>query len=94
MPAAAAEAREELAYILDQSGHEAAMRWHAGFEAAVNSLGEMPRACAVAREQEAFPDVELRQLLYHAHRIVFLVRGDEVIVLHVRHAARRDLGNL
>ena len=63
-----------------------AQRWYEGLEAAIQSLKQMPAACALARENDAF-DIELRQLVYKSHRIIFTIRDDIVRVLHVRHTA-------
>ena len=47
--------------------------------------------CARAREHAAFPDLELRQLLFKSHRIIYKVAGDEVFILHVRHGRQDSL---
>lgn len=50
----------------------------------------MPERCALAREDTAFHGIELRQLVFKSHRVLFVVRGGDMHVLHIRHAARRD----
>lgn len=89
-----AEARDEALdaadYIAQSGSPEAALRWYEGLEAAVHSLESMPTRCAVARESEAFPGVELRQLIYASHRLIFIVRDRTVHVLHVRHMAQAN----
>jgi len=71
--------------------HEAsplnAKRWLDGLEDAIASLQESPLRCPRAPET-AFFRHEIRQLLYHSHRILFVVDDDEVVVLHVRHGNR------
>lgn len=93
-----AEARDEALdaadYIAAHSSPEIALGWYEGLEAAIASLSEMPARCGYARENDAFPRIELRQLIFKSHRLIFTVRGDEVHVLHVRHVARANLGNL
>jgi plasmid stabilization system protein ParE len=75
-------------FIAEQGSSQAAMRWYAGIEAAIASLASMPRRCARARESVLIPGVELRQLVFKSHRIIFTIRGRHVHVLHVRHAAQ------
>lgn len=90
-PAARAEAVEAAAYIAEQGSPAAALNWYAALEQAVASLSTMPRRCPSAREHAAFPGVDLRQLVFKSHRLIFVVRAGEVHILHVRHAARADL---
>lgn len=93
-----AEARQEAIeagrYIEAQSGRGAAGRWFDGLVSAVGSLSSMPRRCPRARETGILFAVELRELHFHSHRLIFTIRDDEVHVLHVRHAARRKLDDL
>ena len=69
-------------------------RWLDGLLNAIESLGEFPQRCSLAREHKDFQD-EIRHLLYgkrpHVYRVLFIVRGDVVSVLHIRHAARQRL---
>lgn len=88
------EAIQAAAYIAEQGAPDAALRWYQGLEETINSLAEMPARCSYARENELFPDTELRQFVYHSHRLIFTIRGDQVHVLHVRHAAREALDTL
>lgn len=91
-----AEARDEALdaadYLAEHGSPEIALRWYEGLEAAIASLAEMPARCGYARENEAFAKVELRQMVFKSHWLVFTIRGDEVHVLHVRHVARTNLG--
>lgn len=99
----AAEAEADAAYLwmLRRSPARAA-RWYSGLLQAIASLAEFPTRCPRARESHRF-NREIRQLLYGtgatAYRILFTIiepgdLGDEpeVRVLHIRHAAQRDLG--
>ena len=88
-PDAEAEIAEAFRYIYSQSPLNAE-RWLRGLYERVDTLRRLPRRCALARENDAFPQ-ELRQMIYASHRIIFEVEGDVVRVLHVRHAARQQL---
>jgi plasmid stabilization system protein ParE len=61
---------------------------------AIESLAQMPKRCALCFEHRHFKE-EVRQLLYgkkpNVYRILFIVRAGIVHVLHIRHAARREL---
>jgi plasmid stabilization system protein ParE len=78
------------------AGHSpsAAARWLNGLERGINSLKQFPHRCALAPESEKL-GVELRQYLYGRrggrYRVLFIVRGNSVIILHVRHGARHLL---
>src|SRR4051794_13397338 len=86
----------ESAYIYnrDASSEASANRWLDGLEAAIAKLETFPRRCGPARESAEFEE-EIRQLLYGkrrgTYRVLFVVRGDEVRILHVRHSARSAL---
>lgn len=59
----------------------------------MHSLAHMPDRCHRAREDEYF-SFHLRELLYGKrmkHRVLFRIQANEVLVLHIRHAAQRDL---
>lgn len=67
-------------------------KWYLGLRKAVNSLNRMPAPCGRARERGAFNE-DLRQYIYHSHRIIFRIEEELAIVrvLHIRHAAQRAL---
>lgn len=77
--------------FISQDSLEAADRWYLGLMGAIDSLETHPRRCRRARESAEF-DVEVCQLIYGSYRILFSIRQDEVLVLHIRHSARRDFG--
>jgi plasmid stabilization system protein ParE len=82
----------EAAFLyLNERAPVAAQRWLEGIEEAIASLEFMPRRCAVAPESKDFPE-EIYHHFYGKrrgiYRILFVIRGDEVRVLHVRHGAR------
>ena len=91
---ARAEALEAAKYIREVSGPSTALKWYEGLESVVNALEEMPHRHAFARENGLVAGVELRQVVYGSHRLIFMVQDDVVHVLHVRHASRRDLDEI
>jgi plasmid stabilization system protein ParE len=71
---------------------ETATRWYNGFLDALDSLGSNPERCPLAAETRKL-SIEIRQLLYgrrRSYRAIFLMREQTVIVLHIRHTARRE----
>ncbi len=67
-----------------------AIKWVEGLYEAVDTLETMPERCGLIRENEAF-DVDMRELLYQSHRIIFTVNEEVVRIVFVRHAARDGL---
>lgn len=72
--------------------------WVRGLHDGIETLREFPNRCPLARESLLF-DSPVRQLLYGKRRILFTLVDsdgdgelDTVRILHVRHGARRDLG--
>ena len=71
---------------------ETAVGWYNGFLDALSSLERNPERCPVAPEARKL-SVEIRQLLFgrrRSYRALFVVRKKAVVVLHIRHAARRE----
>ncbi len=68
-----------------------ALRWLDGLDDAITSLGEHPLRCPRAPEA-AYLGADVRHLLFHSHRVLFVVDGSEVVVLHIRHGGRLPLG--
>lgn len=93
-PEARDEALDAADYIAAHGSPTAALDWYTGLEAAITSLESSPARCAFAREHDAFPEIELRQLVYKSHRLIFVVLAKEVHVLHVRHVARASIEEL
>jgi plasmid stabilization system protein ParE len=93
-PKAIDESEEVFLWIREHSGSESAARWYAGLFRAMRTLNEEPTRCHLAREA-AVLGMDIRQLLYgdrrSGYRILFVVRDDCVLVLHIRHGARRSL---
>lgn len=77
---------------IDGGGSATASAWFTGLEAAILNLGEHPARCPTIPERK-----DLRHLLYGSDRYIYRVifRIDEtrqrVVVLHIRHGARRPL---
>lgn len=72
-----------------------AVRWYAGFSAAIAALKEQPQRLPLAAENGRFP-YEIRELHYGlgsrpTHRAVFTIRPEMVLVLTIRHAAQAEL---
>jgi plasmid stabilization system protein ParE len=70
-------------------------RWYAGLAKAIAELSNNPERHGQSRERDRFT-YEIRDLLLGlgsrpTHRAVFTIRGEEVVVLTVRHLAQRDL---
>jgi len=90
LPGAEAEMEAAFRWLTERSPQHAP-NWYNGIIDAILSLEELPGRCALAPESADSP-FEIRQLLYgkrpHLYRILFAIRPGQVIVLHVRHAAR------
>jgi plasmid stabilization system protein ParE len=84
----------DLAFIRLQASPVAANRWFSGLVEAIASLSVMPMRCRVIPESCYF-EPELRQLLYgrrhHVRRIIFIIEGDTVHVVHYRHGSLPQL---
>lgn len=78
---------EEAYLYIRQDSPENAPRWRAGLLEAAATLETFPKRCPVAPENGPF-EFEIRQLLYGRYRLLFTVRDDTVVILHVRHGAR------
>jgi plasmid stabilization system protein ParE len=88
---AARDLDEAYRWYAEQAA-EAAVGWYNGFLDALNSLAANPERCPVAAETRKL-SVEIRQLLYgrrRRYRALFLLREQAVVILHIRHTARRE----
>jgi len=90
-PSALADLEEAYRWIAEHSPVRAA-GWFNHFVKALNSLEANPERCEVAPESK-FIGVKIRQLLYGRrggiYRALYTIRGREVHILHIRHAARK-----
>ncbi len=93
-PEARDEALAAADYIASHGSDHAALGWYEGLEEAIATLAVFPAGYAYAREHGVLPGVELRQLVYKSHRLIFTIRGNEVHVLHVRHVAQASMQRL
>ena len=85
---------EEAFYWLEERAPLAAQRWKQRLLESNLDLERSPGRCAIAPEGEYFRR-EIRQLLVgkrqHKYRVLFEIQGKTVVVLRVRHGARRLL---
>ncbi len=92
-PRAMADIRATVAWR-SQHSSSSAVRLHAELLAAIRSLGNNPERCPLA-DEAADLGMELRELLYgcrrDVYRILFVIEGQTVNVLRVRHAAQDHL---
>ena len=54
---------DALEFIAERADTDVALEWYAGLEAALNGLREFPLRCPLARENDQFPEIGLRQLV-------------------------------
>jgi toxin ParE1/3/4 len=78
----------EIAAWIARESPANALRWMEQLWRAIESLGRFPHRCPIAPDVGVHR-VEIRHLLVGDYRILFTLRRRSVIVLHVRHAARR-----
>src|SRR5207249_437907 len=79
---------------IEKNAPLAAARWFHNLMQTINSLESIPNRWPISPEGEAF-GTDIRQLLYGKRqgvfRILFVVRGKTVTVLHVLHGSRQFL---
>lgn len=80
----------EAYFWINEQSEAAALRWYEGLLKAFRSLERNPLRCPLAPES-AFFEEEIRQLIYGKYRILFIIEGEAVFVLRVRHGAREHL---
>jgi plasmid stabilization system protein ParE len=80
---------------LAEQDSDAADRWFHKIYDTIGSLEIFPERCPLAPENK-FLKTEIREIFHgrrqNKYRILFTVSENEVHVLHVRHGARRALG--
>src|SRR5690242_17024151 len=87
--AALADAEEYVGFIRQvKKEPEAADRWFRGLVSAIRSLEKLPSRCPLIPEAEEFP-FELRQLIFHSHRLIFRINETtkKVFVVRIYHVA-------
>jgi len=77
-------------YIFEQS-EQNGIRWLQGIFDVIDTLETMPTRCGFVSEKHGF-DREIRQFLYHSHRILFEVDENlgAVRVIEFRHSAQDE----
>jgi plasmid stabilization system protein ParE len=83
----------DVADWIAERAPETAERWFNKFTARVQSLETTASQCPVARESRRLP-FELREMLFGKQRqwrVLFTIRGDDVLVMTVRHASQSDV---
>lgn len=87
---ALAEANLEEIYLrIREDSPSRAAKWRQGLLKAAQGLNQFPKR--YPRAPESGPELEIRQIVYGAYRILFTVAKDTVYVLHIRHGARQPL---
>ena len=87
------EAFDAAKHIADEGSPEYARRWYDDLSQKLQSLEHNPHRCSYAREHDG-SEPALRQLLFHSHRLIYTVIGDEVHVLRVRHPRQDELDEM
>ncbi|MBE9115275.1 type II toxin-antitoxin system RelE/ParE family toxin [Lusitaniella coriacea LEGE 07157] len=93
------EADSAFQWLSQVNSPKRAIQWYSGLLQAIESLSQMLKRCALARENQCFSQ-EIRQFLYgkghNAYRILFtILEGQEVStvrILHIRHGSQQTLG--
>ena len=80
---------EEIYLRIREDSPSRAAKWRKGLLRAAETLDLFPERCPLA--PESGPELEIRQLIYGAYRVLFTVAKDTVFVLHIRHGARQPL---
>lgn len=89
-PNAAQEIDQIVTYIAADSPNNA-RRWLDRLLDAIGKLARYPRRCPMAPESIYFQE-EIRHFVYGRYRVIIAIDGQTVRVLHVRHSARRAIG--
>jgi toxin ParE1/3/4 len=80
-----------MQWFRSHDAESASRRWVRDVLARISTLEQSPNRCALASESGIL-QMEIRQLLFGRrsgrYRILFVVEGSTVHVLHIRHAAR------
>jgi plasmid stabilization system protein ParE len=90
-PRALSDAEAIYHWIADvQAAPLNAAKWLDGVFEVIATLDELPQRCPRAPECAYF-EREIRQIVYHNHRVLFGIEGDTVEVFHIRHGAMLPL---
>jgi plasmid stabilization system protein ParE len=94
-PEAEREIRQQARWIVEQSNSPAtALRWVNSIRSKIATLKASPLRCPIDPDSDAYGE-EVRVLLHgkrnRKFRVLFILRGDTVRVVAIRHAAQRGL---
>jgi plasmid stabilization system protein ParE len=91
-PTAERQTRDAFKYIHERAPLNAG-RWLVGIRDAIKTLEMFPARCGIAPESK-YLGVELRQLHFKLHRIIFEIDepAKTVRILYVRHGSMRAVG--
>jgi plasmid stabilization system protein ParE len=94
-PAAERSIRQQVEWIVAQSNSPAtALRWARSIRAKIDTLKASPLRCPVDPDADAYGE-EVRVLLHGKRskkfRIYFVIRGDAVHIVAIRHAAQQGV---
>ena len=94
-PQAERAIQHQARWLADQSKSPAtALRWVRSLRSKIDTLKVSPLRCPVDPDSEAYGE-EVRLLLHGKRhkqfRVLFIIRGDTVHVVAIRHAAQRSL---
>jgi plasmid stabilization system protein ParE len=92
-PEAQRNVADAFDYISDHSPANAD-KWLRELHEQFDGLKEFPHRFGHAREQDFFPDAEIRQIIFKSHRIIFTIdeSSSTVSIAFVRHAKMRAIG--
>ena len=95
MDRALEDMEENCRWWAEHRSYNQAERWYDGFIAAIKNLSADAEQHALAAENANFP-FEIRQLNYGlgrrpAHRAIYTIRPDMILVLRVQHLLQNDL---
>ena len=62
-------------------------KWYFGIRAAIRDLANAADAAGLAYEDRFFAE-SIRHRVYDSYKILFVIRGDRVHVLHIRHQSQ------
>ena len=80
---------EEVYLRIRKDSPSRAAEWRKALVESARTLERFPERCPLA--PESGPELEIRQLVHGAYRVLFTVAKDTVYVLHIRHGARQPL---
>jgi plasmid stabilization system protein ParE len=96
-PQAERDIQRQARWIVEQSNSPSiALRWTRSIRSKISTLKASPLRCPVDADSDAYGE-EVRVLLHGKRhkkfRILFVVRGDVVRILTIRHASQRSLSD-